>query len=214
MNSLKIKKFLFSTKNMIGCGLASLVIILAFIGIVKAFWLPIALMSYVFGYVAGPAEKEIKFFHFKGENLSDYIGFVAKMQKTVTESEKLPSEAKNIFGNISKNATELLTFLQQDDKTYSLNEDLINLTSIFDSYLPKLINQYERLPSTYANDVKASNGKTAKSMLIEQLSILEKKVQEISYGMYENDVTALRANGHFLKEKFARTNLFELEING
>jgi hypothetical protein len=37
-------------------------------------------------------------------------------------------------------------------------------------------------------------------------------VQEIAYGMYEHDVTALRANGHFLKEKFGKSNLFELNL--
>ncbi|NCP98389.1 hypothetical protein GW796_00750 [archaeon] len=212
MSILKIKKFLLSNKNIIGCDLASivLVLVLAFVGVIKTLWLPIAIMSYIFGYIAIPAEKEINFFHIKGENLNDYIGFVSKMQKTVNESNKLPNEAKSIFSSISKNAIELLTFLQKDNQNYSFNEDMRNLTSIFDAYLPKIINQYERFPSSYANDVKASNGKTAKTMLIEQLEILEKQVQEISYGMYENDMTALKANGYFLKSKFSQNNLFEI----
>lgn len=44
-------------------------------------------------------------------------------------------------------------------------------------------------------------------------SILNQKVQEIAYGMYEDDVTTLSANGNFLKEKFGKSNPFELEIN-
>jgi hypothetical protein len=195
MDLLKIKKFLFSNKNIIGCLLASTIIILGFIGMIKSFWLPIAVMSYIFGVIATPEAKEIKFIHLKNENLNDYLGFINKLHKTVELSEKLPIDAKNNIHNIIKTAIELINFLQKGDQNLSLSEDLINLTSIFDSYLPKIINQYERLPSKYANEIKASNGKTARQMLIEQLSILQKKVEEIAYGMYENDVTALRANG-------------------
>jgi hypothetical protein len=48
-------------------------------------------------------------------------------------------------------------------------------------------------------------------MLMEQLKLMDKQVTEISYGMYENDVTALKVNGRFLKQKFSQANLFEME---
>ncbi len=213
MNFFKIQKFLFSNKNILGCGLASIILVLSLLGIIKSLTPLIALMAYVFGYVAGPADKKITFYHYQGENLTDYIGFINKMKNTVMISQKIPEEAKSIIHNISQTGTELINFLHSDNKNVVLNEDMMNFTSIFDAYLPKIINQYSRLPSKYANEVKTSNGKTAKQMLIEQLTVLEQKVQEIAYGMYEDDVTALRANGNFLKEKFAKTNLFELEMN-
>lgn len=213
MKFFQIQKFLFSNKNIAGCSLSSIIIVLALFGVLKTFWLPITIMAYIFGYIAGPDDKKIKFYHYKGEGINDYIGFISKVKKTVTDSQKLPQEAKDKIDNIVLNGVELLTFLHETKKNYSLTEDLFNLTAIFDAYLPKIINQYERLPSKYATEVKSSNGKTAKQMLIEQLCVLDKKVEEISYGMYEDDVTALRANGHFLKEKFSKTNLFELEIN-
>jgi hypothetical protein len=211
--NFKIQKFLFSNKNIFGCALTSIVLVLALVGIMKTFWLPIAVMAYIFGYVAGPADKKIKFYHYEGQSLGDYIGFINKMKNTVMASEKVPQEAKEIFHSISQNATELITFVQDANKNTSFNEDIINFTSIFDSYLPNIINQYSKLPSKYANEIKSSNGKTAKQMLIEQLTVLDQKVKEIAYGMYEDDVTALRANGNFLKEKFGKSNLFELEIN-
>lgn len=136
------------------------------------------------------------------------------MNNTVQSSTKLPQEAKTSIEAIAQCGNELLSFLQTSEKNYSLNEDMMNFTAIFDKYLPKIINQYERLPTKYANEVKSSNGKTAKDMLMEQLSMLERKVQEIAYGMYEDDVTALRVNGNFLKEKFGSdTNLFEIHNN-
>lgn len=213
MNFFQIQKFLFSNKNILGCALTSVVLVLALLGIFKSFWIPLAVMAYIFGYVAGPAEKKIKFYHYQGESLADYIGFINKMKNNVMISEKIPQDAKDIIHSISQKAIELITFVQDAQKNTAFDEDMINFTSIFDSYLPNIINQYSRLPSKYANEVKTKNGKTAKQMLVEQLTVLDEKVQEIAYGMYEDDVTALRANGNFLKEKFGKTNLFELEIN-
>jgi hypothetical protein len=211
MNMLKFQKFLLSNKNIFGFGFASIIVLLGFIGIVKSFWIPISLMAYVFGYLLAPKDKEIKFFHFKGENLEDYIGFINKLSEKINSSEKLPQDSKSIIINIIANANELLKFLQQKSDINEFNEDMINLKAIFDSYLPKIVNQYERLPVKYATQVKTSNGKTAKEMLIEQLTLLQQKMTEISYGMYEDDVTALKVNGRFLKQKFEQTNLFILE---
>lgn len=208
---LKLQKFLLSNKNMVGLGFASIVIVLAIIGILKAFWLPITVMTYIFGYLVGPEEKKIKFYHIRGENLNDYVGFIEKLKNNIGQSTKLPVEAQNMIIIINTNAIELLVFLQGKENFDEHSEEFTNFKSIFDSYLPKLINQYEKLPVKYATQVKTSNGKTAKEMLLEQLKLLEQKVTEISYGMYENDVTALKVNGRFLKEKFANQSFFEEE---
>ena len=209
----KVQKFLLSNKNMLGLAFSSLVILLAFLGLIKSFWFPFAVIAYGLGYFVGPAEKEIKFYHFKGENLIDYIGFLRKLVTTINVSPKIPHEAKLILSHLGEKANELLDFLHKKNDLGIFNEDMTNLKSIFDTYLPKLINEYEKLPTDYANNIKTSNGKTAKDMLLEQLTLLDKTVQEIAYGIYENDVTALKVNGRLLKQKFEQTQLFEIEAN-
>lgn len=213
MNMFKFQKFIFSNKNIVGLICASVVVALGFLGIVKHGWFLVAAIAYAFGYLVGPKEKEIVFYHIKGESMADYIGFLNKFLRTSLDNQKLPLEAKNILQNITKNAVELLTFLQEKNTVDSSSEDMINLKSIFDTYIPKLINQFSRLPNEYANNVKTSTGKTAKQMLVEQLTLLENKIQEISYGMYEDDVTALKVNGRFLKEKFDNNDLFAVKEN-
>lgn len=209
----KVQKFLLSNKNMLGLAFSSLVILFAFLGLIKSFWLPFSVIAYGLGYFVGPVEKEIKFYHFKGENLTDYIGFLRKLVATISVSPKIPNEAKFILTHLGEKANELLDFLHKKNDLGIFNEDMNNLKSIFDTYLPKLINEYEKLPIDYANNVKTSNGKTAKEMLLEQLKLLDKTVQEIAYGIYENDVTALKVNGRLLKQKFEQTQLFEIEAN-
>lgn len=208
---LTVQKFIFSNKNIVGLICASLVVGLGFLGIVKQGWLLVAVIAYIFGYLVGPKEKEVVFYHVKGESIADYIGFLQKFLRNSLDNQKLSLEAKEALQNITKNATELLTFLQGKESYDFLSEDMTNLKSIFDTYIPKLVNQFSRLPSEYANNVKTSNGKTAKEMFLEQLTLLEHKIQEISYGIYEDDVTALKVNGRFLKEKFETNDLFAVK---
>lgn len=210
---LKLKKFLFSNKNMVGMGLAIITIILALFGVLKSYWMVVMLLSYILGYIATPKEKEIKFYHVKGENTDDYMGFVSKLQNRMQVSNKMPQEAKALMSTLAGNATELLQFIKDNDTVDEYSEDINSFKNIFDTYLPKLVNQYEKLPSSYANSVKTSQGKTAKDMLLEQLTLVNQKIIEIAHGMYENDLTALKVNGRFLKEKFENNNLFEIEKN-
>lgn len=210
---LKIKKYIFSNKNIFGLVFASIVACLGFIGIVQHEWIIVAMIAYLFGYLIAPKEQQVIFIHVKGQSMEDYIGFLNKFLRSSLDHTKLPLEAKNILQNITKNAIELLNFLQSKHSVDDSSEDMINLKSIFDTYIPQLINQFTRLPTDYANNVKTSSGITAKAMLIEQLTLLEIKIKEISYGIYEDDITALKVNGRFLKEKFESHELFSIKEN-
>lgn len=213
MDMLKFQKFIFSNKNITGLVCASLIAALGFVGIVKHAWFIVAMIAYVFGYIIGPKEKAVVFYHIKGENMADYVGFLHKFLKNSLDNSKLPIEAKSILQSITKDAVELLNFLQSKDSVDESSEEMMNLKSIFDTYIPKLINQFSKLPSDYANNIKTSSGKTAKDLLLEQLNLLEQKIKEISYGIYEDDVTVLKVNGRFLKEKFDSSDLFSVKEN-
>ena len=190
-----LKKFIFSNKNITGLAFASVVIFLALLGILKSFWLPVAFIAYTLGFLIAREEKNITFLHTKKETFQDYVGFLDRLHSRVNSSNKITLDAKKIIMEIHSTSTELLSFLEEKNSIDPFSEDIINLKMIFDSYLPNLINEYEKLPMKYANDIKTSTGKTAKDMFIEQLNILSKKTTEIAYGLYENDVTALKVNG-------------------
>lgn len=211
MTRLQVQKFIFSNKNITGLICASIIVVLAFLGIVKQGWFFISFVAYFFGYLVCPKEKELVFYHVKGENISDYIGFLDKFLRNSLDNPKLSTEAKEILQHITKNATELLLFLQEKESYDFLSEDMTNLKSIFDNYIPKLVNQFTRLPSEYSHNVKTSTGRTAQAMFIEQLYLLERKIEEISFGIYEDDITSLKINGRFLKEKFETNDLFSLQ---
>lgn len=209
---LAISKFLFSNKNLTGLGFSSIIIILAFFGILKSLILPLTIMCYILGYFITPKEELTETdTNANNNSIEAYLDILAEINSNVNKSSTLPVEAKKIVTNISNTTTELLNFQKQKNTLNNTTEDSLILQSILETYLPKIINQYNLLPANYANNTKSSNGKTAKEMIIEQLTILDEKITEISHNIYENDVTAMKVNGNFLKKKFNETNIFEFE---
>ena len=210
MNTVSFQKWLYSKKNITGCILASVAVLLYLTGIIDAFWWAIVIGFYGVGYYAAPKEKVTVFFHFNNESLQDYKGFIDRLYKN--SYGQLPKESSEKLDNIRISAHELIDFLEKDSKSLnSFNQDLFTVKKIFDQYLPNLINNYVKLPKRYAENVVLNNSKTSKDMLLEQITILDEQVKKISYAMYENDTKALLVHGKLLEQKFENEDYFKLE---
>lgn len=210
MNTVSFQKWLYSKKNMAGCILASVAVLLYLAGIIDAFWWAIVVGFYGIGYYASPPEKTTVFFHFNDESLQDYKGFIDRLYKN--SYGQLPKESSERLDNIRINAHELIDFLEKDKQSLNgFNQDLFTVKKIFDQYLPNLINNYLKLPKRYAENVILGNSKTSKDMLLEQIIILDEQVKKISYAMYENDTKSLQVHGKLLEQKFENEDYFKLE---
>jgi hypothetical protein len=71
------------------------------------------------------------------------------------------------------------------------------------SYLPEAVAAYMRLPRDFADRRAVSGGKTALSLLCDQLDLLASKMDELFDAACRDDVDALLAHGRFLADKFA-----------
>lgn len=204
---MNFKKFLNSKKNLIGCGLATIGLILYLVGFIFSFWYLISAGLYIMGYILGPNEKEeITFYETQQDSFDDYKGFIKRLlDKT---QNQMPLEANDTLNQIKESSYELLDYLIKNEKDVSYSENISVVKQIFSQYLPNIINQYVKLPRKYAENVKINEGKTAKELFLEQLEILHKEIIEVSYGIYENDSQKLIAHNHFLKEKFEPKTMF------
>jgi hypothetical protein len=204
---MNFKKFLNSKKNLIGCGLATIGLILYLVGFISSFWYLISAGLYIMGYILGPNEKEeITFYETQQDSFDDYKGFIKRLlDKT---QNQMPLEANDTLNQIKESSYELLDYLIKNEKDVSYSENISVVKQIFSQYLPNIINQYVKLPRKYAENVKINEGKTAKELFLEQLEILHKEIIEVSYGIYENDSQKLIAHNHFLKEKFEPKTMF------
>jgi hypothetical protein len=71
-------------------------------------------------------------------------------------------------------------------------------------YLPTSLQAYLNLPRAYATRHPVQDGKTPKEVLLDQLSLLETKMNEVADDVHRNDSDRLLAHGRFLEERFGR----------
>lgn len=79
-------------------------------------------------------------------------------------------------------------------------------------YLPEAVGGYLRLPRRFADERPVDGGKTALMVLVDQLDLLGRTMEEVFDAVYRDDATALVAHGRFLAEKFGRPGSSELTV--
>jgi hypothetical protein len=75
------------------------------------------------------------------------------------------------------------------------------------SYLPASLQAYLDLPRTYATRQVVRDGKTAREILLDQLALLENKMNEVAEDIQRHDADRLLAHGRFLEARFGRSPL-------
>jgi hypothetical protein len=85
--------------------------------------------------------------------------------------------------------------------------ELFILERTASDYLPTSLAAYLKLPRAYATQHEVQDGKTPKAILLDQLTLLESKLNEIADDVHRNDADRLLANGRFLQERFGRSSL-------
>jgi hypothetical protein len=69
-------------------------------------------------------------------------------------------------------------------------------------YLSTSLQAYLNLPRAYATRQPVQDGKTPKEVLLDQLTLLETKMNEVADDIARNDWDRLLAHGRFLEERF------------
>ena len=75
------------------------------------------------------------------------------------------------------------------------------------NYLPTTLQAYLDLPRAYATRHPVQGRKTPKDVLLDQLTLLETKMNEVADDVHRHDSDRLLANGRFLQERFGRSPL-------
>ncbi|MFM8330721.1 MAG: PspC domain-containing protein [Candidatus Methylumidiphilus sp.] len=80
--------------------------------------------------------------------------------------------------------------------------NLYNVRQIALEYLPNTVDKYLALPPDFARTQPVAQGKTAQTVLHEQLDVLDGSLQRMVASLYQNDAQGLLVHGHFLRDKF------------
>src|ERR1700682_4194492 len=192
--------YLYSTKNLAGSALALVGLVLFFTHVVGALWPVVVVGLYIVGVLVAPGNKTYDLH--SGWDPGDVRKALGEQMKTI--GGKVPDE---VVAKVSSIQDTILTLLPRVERLPAGSEDLFIVQRTALEYLPTALEAYLNLPRAYATLKPVENGKTASQVLLDQLTLLEGKMNEISDDIARNDSDRLLANGRFLAEKFGRSEL-------
>ena len=192
--------YLYSTKNLVGSALALVGLALFFTGVVGALWPVVVVGLYIVGVLVAPGNKTYDLH--SGWDPGDVRKALGEQMKTI--GGKVPDE---VVAKVSSIQDTILTLLPRVERLPAGSEDLFIVQRTALEYLPTALEAYLHLPRAYATLKPVENGKTASKVLLDQLTLLEGKMNEISDDIARNDSDRPLANGRFLAEKFGRSEL-------
>jgi hypothetical protein len=189
--------YLYSTRNIVACVAALAGPLLLFLGVIREGWLLITAALYAAGYFATPAPRVVD------ARLAQSMSFEAlleRLDRIVREAgpELQPAMTQRL-NSIRESVTEVLPKLADvrgfDDNLYTVRETVLR-------YLPETLANYVTLPRAFRATRVLKDGKTARDLLTEQLTVLDEQLKEVVANAARGDAEALIANGRFLATKF------------
>ncbi len=189
--------FLYSTPNLVGALLGLLGLGAYFLGLINAYWFPIVVGLYVIGVLVTPRSQAYEKRWRNTFQQVDIRNELDNLERAVRR--RLPKESYDRMLSIKGTILQILPHVN-DLSSSDYNVYLIQQTAL--DYLPSALDNYLRLPKAYANLQPVKDGKTARVLLFEQLSLLDHEMKEVVKDMYDNDTQKLLVHGQFLKDKF------------
>ncbi len=195
----RLALFLYGNKNIAGSLLGLGALAAYFTGFIHEWWYAIVAGSYAIGYVAAPGSPQFE------------TELNAQMSNAQIESglEKLNEQVKPLlspdaYALVASISSSIVSILPNVTKTSIGDEQLFTIRQTALTYLPQTLQGYFNLPPAYRNTQTLESGKTAKAVLLEQLTLLDDKMKDIVKNVVANDSQALVANGTFLSEKMKK----------
>ena len=193
----RVLLYLFSTRNIVACCAALLGPVLLFLGVIGPGWLLITAGLYAAGYFATPAPRLLDARLAQSLSFEDLVERLDEIVRAA-KSQLQPAMVAHLE-SIRQSITEVLPRLADvrgfDDNLYTVRETVLR-------YLPETLANYAALPSAFRATRPLRDGKTARELLTEQLTILDDQLKDVVANVARGDAEALIANGKFLEAKF------------
>jgi hypothetical protein len=191
--------YLYSTRNIIACAVALAGPLLLFLGVIRDWWLLITAALYAAGYFATPAPRVVDA---RLAHSMSFEALVEELDRVVRETRpELQPPMIQRLESIRESVIGVLPMLADvrgfDDNLYTVRETVLR-------YLPETLANYVALPRAFRSTRPLKDGKTARELLTEQLSVLDEQMKDVVANAARGDAEALVANGQFLAAKFSQ----------
>jgi hypothetical protein len=192
--------YLYSRKNIVACLLALLGIALFFLGVIGPVWPAVVIGLYLIGALVTPAGRTWDLLG--GEEPSDLAAALDRQVGAV--KGKVPDD---VFQKVISIRQTILSILPKIDRLGQGSRDAFIVQKTATDYLPSTLQAYLNLPRAYATVHRMGDGRTASQVLLDQLTLLDSKMDEVADAVNKNDTDALLANGRFLEDRFGGSAL-------
>lgn len=199
-------RWLGTTKNLAGSGLAAAGLIAHLTLGLGPFWPAVLAGLYAVGVLLAPPDKvDLTTVLGTGTDirrLRDDLGaLTARLARSRNRLEA------DVHARVDAITTALAEILQRGDALTGATAQLHTVEATIHDYLPTSLETYLNMPRTYAMSSRAAGKKSAHDELIGQLDILSAEVSRIRDAVYDNDANALSDQGRFLADKFRTSSL-------
>jgi hypothetical protein len=196
----RVLLYLYSRKNIVACALALLGIGLYFLGVIGSVWPAVVIGMYLIGALVTPSGQ--KWNLFGGQAPEDISAALAHQVSAV--KGKVPD---NVYQKVLSIQQTILSIVPKIDRLGPGSSDAFVVQKTATDYLPSTLQTYLNLPRAYATLHRMDGGRTAADVLLDQLTLLDSKMQEVADAVNKNDTDALLANGRFLEDRFGASSL-------
>jgi len=193
-------KYLYSRKNLVGLGLAVIGLLLVAAHVLGLLWPLIVSGLYLVGAFVTPRKPAVDLQ--AGFDPNDIRKTLDNQVRAV--SGRVPPE---VVAKLLSIRQIIVGILPRSGSLPPGSPELYLVERTATDYLPTALQAYLNLPQAYATLHPVQDGKTPKQVLLDQLTLLEGKMNEVADDVHRNDSDRLLANGRFLEERFGRSPL-------
>jgi hypothetical protein len=200
----RLEGFLYSRRNIVGSLLAIGGLALHFVGLIGGFaWLPITAGLYLIGVLLVPSEQGLALELGAAQDASEIRDGLERLLRALKGkvADDLYAKVVRIQGSILGTLeTEGTAGDRADPNVY-----LIRQTAL--AYLPDALSTYMRMPRVMAERRAIAGGRTPHDVLLDQLDLMDRRLEDVADDIARHDSDKLLANGRFLAEKFGVSSL-------
>jgi hypothetical protein len=200
----RLEPFLYSRRNLAGTVLALGGLALYFAGVIGGvLWLPVVAALYLIGVLVVPPEQGLDLRLSAAQDAGQIRSGLDRLLSSIRGRV-----ADDIYAKVVSIRDSILLTLPGERSNVDASDPnvyLIRQTAL--DYLPTALSTYLAMPRVFAERRAVAAGRTPHDALLEQLDLMDRKMQEAADDIARHDSDRLLANGRFLAERFATSSL-------
>lgn len=207
----RFQRFLYSPRNIAGCCLGFVGLVLLFTGVIGTGWPLIVAGLYAAGVLGWPRKRIVEAEAPSAEVAVETLA--EQLERLVDEvTTRLPDPAQASLQSIQTTLSDLLPRLRELEVSGALSvESAFTVEETLRRYLPEMLTSYLKLPAAFANTQPMQGKRTAAQILVDQLQMLDESLKQIARESFAGDVEALVNSGRFLERKLRTKAAFQVQ---